>query len=63
MKATAQVKNSEDKIIGFVIDGRFVAAEEARANQNVIDNLAEDGDNRLKPVQDPLPVVTLRRLN
>lgn len=63
MKATAQVKNSEDKIIGFVIDGRFVAAEEARANQNVIDNLAEDGDNRLKPVQDPLPVVTLRRIN
>lgn len=49
MKATAQVNNSGDKTVGFVIDGRFVATEEARANQNVIENLAPDGDNGLKP--------------
>lgn len=63
MKATVQVNNSEDKIVGFVIDGRFVTAEEARANQDVIDNLVPDCDNGLKPAKDPLPVRALRQIN
>ncbi len=63
MKAIAQIKNTQNKLVGYWIDERFITREEASENCDVIENLVLDANGQIEFVGDVLPVWTLREVN
>ncbi len=63
MKAIAQIKNTQNKLVGYWIDERFITREEASENCDVIENLVLDTNGQIEFVGDVLPVWTLREVN
>ena len=63
MKASAQVKNSNKRTTGFIIDGNYVKYYDALQNISLIDNLHTTTDGIIKSDNEPLDETDVNKIN
>ena len=63
LKASAQVKNSNKRTTGFIIDGNYVKYYDALQNISLIDNLDITADGCIKPGNEYLDEIDVNEIN
>ena len=63
LKASAQVKNSNKRTTGFIIDGNYVKYYDALQNISLIDNMDITTDGCIKPGNEYLDEIDVNEIN
>ena len=63
LKSSAQVKNSNKRTTGFIIDGNYVKYYDALQNISLIDNMDITTDGCIKPGNEYLDEIDVNEIN